>query len=345
MRLLFVPVSAPQGTGEYARSLAIASAAATRWPEAEIHFVLNRHAPYAGDVPFPATLLPSSPTFHPTEVSSLIRDMRPDLVLFDNAGRTAQIRAAREIGARVVYVSSRPRQRRKAFRLRWMRVLDEHWIACPEFIAGALDPVERLKLRWFPHPRVRYLDTVIAHESPGDSAAAFSHIGVTPQQFVLVVPGGGTVHRGRGNGPEVMAAAAAGIASPHCAALVIGGPPRRIEPHVHHVPWIPMAQLASLMRRARLVLTNGGDTMLQALACEGVCVAAALAQDQAHRIARCSAQGLVTGERLDASALTNTARALLQDEARRNRQLERVKQCPIDNGLETALDAISRLLH
>src|ERR1700733_10419308 len=63
-RILFLPVSGPYGMGEYARSLAIAQAAQRQWPRGEMHFALSRHAPYAATVPFAATLLDSSPTFH-----------------------------------------------------------------------------------------------------------------------------------------------------------------------------------------------------------------------------------------------------------------------------------------
>jgi len=61
---LFIPVSGIYGMGEYARSLAIACGFAARRPDAAIHFVLSREAPYALDAPFTTTLLPSSPTFH-----------------------------------------------------------------------------------------------------------------------------------------------------------------------------------------------------------------------------------------------------------------------------------------
>ena len=94
-------------------------------------------------------------------VIGLIETWRPDVVIFDNAGRTAQLRAARRCGARVVYISARPRQRRKAFRLRWMRLIDEHWIANPEFLAGALGVLERLKLALLQRPTVRYLDVML----------------------------------------------------------------------------------------------------------------------------------------------------------------------------------------
>jgi hypothetical protein len=160
-RLLFVPVSGTYGMGEYARSLAIAEAASRHWQGAAIHFLLSREAPYSAAAPFPKTLLPSSPTFHSADVVKFIADWRPDVVIFDNAGRTAQLRAARRCGARIVYISARRRQRRKAFRWAWMRLIDEHWIAYPQFIAGSLGFFETLKLRAAGRPRVRYLDVIL----------------------------------------------------------------------------------------------------------------------------------------------------------------------------------------
>src|ERR1700692_3888941 len=104
-RLLFVPVSGAFGMGEYARSLAIAQGAAERWPRASIRFILSRAAPYAAQSPFPRTLLASSPTFHSAAVIEIMNNWRPDIVIFDNAGRTALLRAAQQLGARVVYIS------------------------------------------------------------------------------------------------------------------------------------------------------------------------------------------------------------------------------------------------
>ena len=147
LRILFVPVSGPYGMGEFARSAAIASAVLERWPPAAVHFVLSRQAPYAARAPFPVTLLPSSATFHSAAVIDLMRNWRPDVVVFDNAGRTRQLEAAHRLGARIVFISSRRRQRRRAFRLRWMRLIDEHWIAYPKLIAGDLGLLERVKLK------------------------------------------------------------------------------------------------------------------------------------------------------------------------------------------------------
>src|ERR1700733_9974771 len=100
MRVLLVPVSAARGFGEYARAREIALAVQRRWPNALLHFVLSSQAPYAAQCPFPTTLLPGSATLHTSQVVELLSSFRPDLVIFDNAGRTAQLRAARAGGAR-----------------------------------------------------------------------------------------------------------------------------------------------------------------------------------------------------------------------------------------------------
>jgi ADP-heptose:LPS heptosyltransferase len=347
MRLLFAPVSAPQGMGEYARAREIAAAMTRRWPDAQIHFVVSREASYAQDVPFPATLLPSSPTFHSKEVAQVMREFRPDVVIFDNAGRTSQLRAAHELGARIVFVSSRARQRRKAFRLRWMRLIDEHWIAYPEFIAGSLSAFERLKVALLKRPAIRYLDTILPEPQPQEAAATLARFGLDPNNYVLVVPGGGTAHPGASNAPQIMTEAAERLAARGHATLLIGAnaPSRDGElPLLRHTPRVAMVELTALLRSARLVISNGGDTLLQAIACSRPCVAAAIAHDQALRIARCEAAGLVTGAKLDADELERAAVSLICDEHRRAEQLGNMARLPLTNGLGTAVASIEKLV-
>jgi len=48
-------------------------------------------------------------------VIELLEAWRPDVVVFDNAGRTAQLRRRAGRGPRIVYVSARPRQRARRF--------------------------------------------------------------------------------------------------------------------------------------------------------------------------------------------------------------------------------------
>jgi hypothetical protein len=346
--VLFVPVSGPRGMGEYARALTLATEASRRWPQLAIHFAVSRQAPYAADTPFPTTLLPSSPTFHNTEMAELIGSFRPTLVVFDNAGRTAQLRAAVRSGARVVYVSSRERQRRRAFRLRWMNMLDEHWIAYPEFIAGRLSTLERMKLKMLRRPAVKYLDVVLPSRNAVLAAETMRRFDVTFGDYVLVVPGGGTDHPGAENAPQIIAAAARRIAERGVPTVLVGVSPsghlNRPPPHTLHVaPRMPMAQLAELMRGARLVVSNGGDTLLQAIAAARPCVAVPIAGDQAHRIASCEQRGLAVASRLETQALSQAALSLLEDSAGHAAFVMRLSKSTLGNGLDIALESIARL--
>jgi hypothetical protein len=369
-RLLFVPVSGAFGMGEYARSLAIAQGAEERWPGVSIQFILNREAPYAAGVPYPATLLDSSPTFHSRAVIEVMRTWRPDIVIFDNAGRSAQLREARRLGARVVYISARRRQRNKAFRLRWMRLIDEHWIAYPAFVAGELRLLERLKLKFMRRPRVRYLDVILARDyrrgrgAPHESL--LDRIGCAVDGYVLVVPGGGTGHPGADDAVERFLAAARSLAVAGFETVFVGraGPPPAdgaapaagavVEAPVGGVPdaaarlrmlgSLPQTDLAELMRGARLIIANGGSTLLQAIACGRACIAVPIAGDQGERIRRCVSAGVAVAAPLDSAVILRTAANLLRNEAALSALAGRAIAIGLADGVDVALHAMTMLI-
>jgi hypothetical protein len=343
MRVLFVPVSAPRGYGEYARAREIARAAQSRWPDAQLHFVLSAQAPYAAECPFPVTLLPGSATVHTPQVVELLKSFQPHLVIFDNAGRTAQLRAARAAGAHVVYVSSRSRQRRKAFRLSWMRLLSEHWIAYPSFIAGELGWWEQLKLGMLGRPRVRFVDTVLPV-----MAAAAAVAPLVGGDLVLVVPGGGTAHPGARAAPQIISDAAAALALRGIRTVLVGAadsPAAATEAALlTRLPLLPQPQLIELLRRARIVVSNGGDTLLQALACGCACVAVPIAHDQAARIVRCRQLRLIRDAPLVASAIVAAVAALHEDEDQRQALIARGHAAGITDAMPQILDWMAALL-
>jgi glycosyltransferase involved in cell wall biosynthesis len=330
--------------GEYARALALATALSHRRPHVDIRFAVSREAPYAADTPFPTTFLPSSPTFHSAQMCELIRAFRPTLVVFDNAGRTAQLRAAVRSGARVIFVSSRPRQRRKAFRLRWMRLLEEHWIAYPEFIAGAPRILERLKLRWLGRPSVRYLDALLPLPDAELAARAMAELSITPGHYVLVVPGGGTDHPGAARAPQIVAQAALQMATRGVVTVLVGVTPAAAAAQLRVAPRMPMARLAELMRAARLIVSNGGDTLLQALACGRPCIAVPIAGDQAHRIGKCERAGLAVGVALDPDSIADAVIERLESGSHRHASAAPGSgRATVANDMETALRIIERL--
>jgi predicted glycosyltransferase len=364
-RILFVPVSGAFGMGEYARSVAIAQAALRQWPQARIHFILSRQAPYAAAAPFPTTLLDSSPTFHTAAVAELIQTFKPNIVIFDNAGRTAQLRAAHAAGARIVFISSRPRQRRKAFRWRWMRLIDEHWIAYPQFIAGRLGFFEQLKLNRLRRPVVRYLDVILSRARAGEDSILV-RAGLNPKTYVLIVPGGGTGHPGAGDATATFLAAANTLADSGVTVFV--GPTRTADAGVpfgqrvsqpasqpaghpplpsaqlHCFNALPQTDLAELMSGARLVLCNGGSTLLQAIACGSACIGVPIAQDQPRRIQRCVDAEVALAAKLDATSMVQAAGELLRDDPKRAALARRASDLELADGIDVALTALIQLM-
>ena len=354
-RLLFVPVSGAFGMGEYARALAIAQGALARWPQASIRFILSRAAPYAAASPFPATLLDASPTFHSAAVIDTIEEFRPHAVIFDNAGRTAQLRAACRCGARVVYVSARRRQRRKAFRLRWMRLIDEHWIAYPQFIAGAPGWVERLKLKFLRRPVIRYLDVILARHRGLPPNSILTRLGVAAGGYVLVVPGGGTGHPGARDATQIFLAAARELAAARIDTVFVGraagaaqgagaAEPAAAPRQLRATGSLPQPLLADLMRGARLIIANGGSTLLQSIACGKACVAVPIAGDQDERIRRCVRAGVAVAAPLDAAKIRAIAAELMQNEPRLRTLGGRASALGLADGIDVAVDALSTLL-
>jgi len=344
LKLLFVPVSGAFGMGEFARSLAIARAASDRWPQARIRFLLSKQAPYAASVPFPATLLPSSPTFHSAEVIGELQEFKPHIVIFDNAGRTAQLRAARRVDARIVYISARARQRAKAFRPSWMRLIDEHWIAYPEFTAGALGFWERLKLRALQRPTVRYLDVILARAA---AAAGAPQPAGSAAPYALLVPGGGTGHPGAGDAVEQFRSAARSLAAAGTPTIFVG-PAREnaadgAQPGLRCLAPLPQGELLALMRSARIVIANGGSTLLQAIASGCACVAVPIAGDQRERIAACVKARVACASSLSAADILATSLALWNDEPRRAELANRAAALKLADGVQIAVDALAAL--
>jgi len=353
-RLLFVPVSGAFGMGEYARSLNLALAFTAHRPDAQVHFVVSAQAPYAKNLPFDSTVLPSSPTFHTPEVCELIERMRPDIVVFDNAGRSAQLAAAHRAGARLVYISARPRQRRKAFRVGWMRMLDEHWIAYPEFIAGPVAGLERYKLAWLKRPKIRFLDCLLPPLTMAAESELFARTGVSPGGYVLCVPGGGTGHPRADDAAAVFRQAALELAASGVSAILVA-PARGDRLPVEEVAAVgpsgfirldllPLAELIALVRGAKAMLTNGGSTLLQAVGCRTPTISAPIASDQAARIKLCASRGLTRSVALNARDMVRAMRELLDDEPGRERMRTAAAAMRLSDASGTAVAALDGLL-
>jgi UDP-glucoronosyl and UDP-glucosyl transferase len=351
-RFLFVPVSGRGGAGEYFRSLAVARGLERRWPGCRIRFVLNRSAPYAAECPYDGLRIDDSPTRASVDVVDFIRRERPHVVVFDSSGRMAQYRAAREVGAGVVYVSSRFKTRWKGFRWRRMRVIDQHWIAQPRFLGGTTTAYEGLKLWLVGRPEIVVLDPLHEDVDPAAVRKLQATLGVEPGRYVVVCPGGGGDFGHATDAARVFFEVAQRLAasSPLAVVAVLG--PRattwarceRLPPDLRLLDTLPNGELLGLLHDAAVAAVNGGSLLLQSLTQGVPIVAAAIAGDQADRIQRCTAVGCVRESPLESGAMTSAVTALLEDAGARAALRARLADLGLRNGVATATDAVVRLM-
>jgi glycosyltransferase involved in cell wall biosynthesis len=346
-RYLFAPVSGPGGAGELMRCLIIARELARAEPAADIRFLVSRAAVFREAVNFPIIDCDASPTNSTRQVLAAIESFRPHVMVFDNSGRTAQLRAARRAGARLVFSSRAPKLRWKAFRLKWMRLLSEHWIVFPSFVTGGLTWLEQRKLALFPEYTVRRLDTLFTPSEPGERAAWLAAQGLEPGGYVVFVPGG------RSEGQRIaepaehfIAAAQRFVEQTGQRAVVLTGrkePPADRAANPTLLPRIGPEEVQHLLADASFVVSNGGTTMVHTLAHGKPLVAVPLAGDQARRIRRAVKLGIAHSAPPDAEAIATAAARLAADAEARATLPQRSAELGIANGVAAAVAALRGL--
>lgn len=346
---LFLPVSSAVGSGEFMRCKIIAEAAHALWPKDRIEFVVSREAPYAGDLPFETVLTDRSPTFHVKEVNDLIRRRRPDVVIFDNAGRKGQMRCARENGASVIFISSRPKRRNKAFRPDRMRLIHHHWIAQPEAALKGLTAWEAFKVKMMGQLSPLFLGSIF-HPSEEMRRLDFRRkLGVDSQPYILFCHGGGDLRGDDRAAPEVFAQAAEEIAAASgLRAVVVAGRShsgqRMNGERVVTVGNLQNELLIDLLHDASVIVTGGGAGLIgQVLAHNKVCVSVSFAKDQHNRLQECTRLGLLEETDLNVDRIRQTVLGVLNDERRRRRIRRSIGSHKITNGLNRALEALASI--
>lgn len=348
-RILFVPVSGAGGAGEFMRSLIVARALRERWPDAGIHFVVNAAAGYARDLEFPSTIIEGSPTYNVAAVNATLVRERPHVVIFDSAGRVAQYAAARALGARVIYVSSRFKTRWKGFRLRRMRYIDQHWIAQPRFLGAGLTGWERLKLRLMRHLQPIFLEVLFESSDTARQERVLASMQLRPHRYVVLCIGSGGRYAHRADAPAILLSAAERIhRATGLRCVVVAGAnapsPLPSPAGVHCVVSLPNGELMDLLDGAQVAVVNGGSLLLQAIANRVPTVAVPVAGDQADRIRGCVAFGLTVASALDADAIAHHIVQLVTNERRMSTLRDALERLDLQNGVATAVAAVAGLL-
>ncbi|TVP81217.1 hypothetical protein [Thioalkalivibrio sp.] len=348
--ILFIPVSGPQGAGEYYRALTIAQACRSRHPKWGLHICVSHDA----DVEKPGGLgyhtLRDSPTRDTDGIERILRELRPDLVIFDSTLRQRQLKLCRQLGVtKVIYISSRASSRRRGFGLRKLRTLDEHWmITLPA--EQHLTSRERLLARINSRLQIRFFSTLLPPDTPERELESVDRAGLPREGHVLFVSGGGG---GMVNGEPIdrtfqQAARRFHAATGH-PTLLVAGPLSSVPLESGHLRLelrsMSPGDLATMIGRAALVVSGGGSLVQQTLA-QGRPLLAVPAggSDQPARLAKLAREGVLQTCVTTPEAMASRAAVLLQDRQAQRRLIARARGLGFRNDMPQVVSVMRQLL-
>lgn len=347
-KFLFIPVSSAEGIGEYMRSMIIADGVKRQWPNAEIHFVLSEQAPYSTQCPYTTHLVKHSPTKETIAVNQVIQAIKPHVVVFDASGRKSQLKCARSVGAKVIFISQHKRKRSRGMKIARMRYTDLHWVAQPEFAISSISRFDRLKLTICKMPLPQHIGMVFTPPATEKLPALLAQYQVTAGEFLLFNAGSGGHLVGDTLATDIFAKVAQAIAEQTGLAclLVVGANYPKAMPEIKGVRVISSlnnGDFINLINAAKLSVLSGGGTLLQAIALKKPVLSVPVAKDQAARVHASVVNGFATTVSCDVNAMTHAILGMLGSTELADLQ-NRLNLNPSTNGLMTAIDDIAGLL-
>lgn len=347
-KFLFVPVSDEQGIGEYMRSIIIADEIMQRWPQAQIEFVLNRNAPYSTECKYTAHLLDETPTKRVKEVNQLVAQFNPDVVIFDAAGRKAQLKYAKRYGAKVIFISQHRRKRSRGMKIERALATDSHWVVQPEFVIGDITRFDKFKLNLFKCNFPIFTGPIFSQPNAQIQQQLQTQYQLQASQYIVYSAGSG----GHRVGDELAADRFAKVAEAHflntgIKSVMVFGPnyPKSL-PQLQGVIAIKQLhtdEFISLLAGAKAAVLSGGDSLLQAISLHIPTLTVAVTKDQPYRIKRCLNRGLTLSCSVQAETMTTQVNHLLMPEVMTKLAENMAKECKAQ-GLDIGMAEIARLL-
>ncbi len=347
-KFLFVPVSTPEGIGEYMRSKIIADEVMNRWPNAKIDFVLNRHVSYIGDCPYSTHLVDDTPTKKINEVNQLITELKPDVVIFDAAGRKAQLKHAHRMGAKVIFISQHRRKRSRGMKLERALVTDSHWVVQPKFIIGDISRFDKFKLDLIKREHPIFTGSIFTSPTSELQQALYDKYEIKQGKYLLYSAGSGGHYLKNELAADLFAQVAktvyqkSGISS-----LIVFGPnyPKHVPEieGVQSISHLDSSEFINLLSGAKAAVLSGGDTLMQSIALKIPTLAVAISKDQLQRIDRCVAANIILACGSGQQEMLTQTHKLIDVESLNNLQ-DRMASLKDEGGLDIGMSEIARLL-
>jgi len=346
--ILFIPVSSPSGSGEYYRSLILAEEFKKIYPSADIHFILNRYVCYADSCPFPTHLSKHSATKDTPKVKQVIKELRPDLVIFDCSGRASQFKYAKSMGCKVIFLSQHRKKRARGLKLSRMFYYDLHWVVQPDYTIPPLSWMEKLKLKFARKNVPQNIGAILPKIVSNNDSSLLQEYGVVENEYFLFSAGSGNHLKNGELIADIFYRAALSFANKTkipCVMVFGINYPHKLPDNssvtcIHHLPYSEFSQLL-ISAKGRVI--SAGDTLLQTIELRKPSVAVAVTKDQPARLSACTSMELVIDAKPEEEDILYKAIQLL-DKTIYLSILNKMKAQQAIGGLEIALQGMAQLL-
>lgn len=346
--ILFIPVSSSEGVGEYTRSVILAEVLQEQIPDADIHFILNKHTDYSYTCPFNVHYSHHSATKDTPKVKSVLNEIRPDLVIFDCAGRSQQFVYAKSLGAKIIFISQHRKKRARGLKIRRLLNSDLHWVVQPHYAIAQLSYLERLKLKILQKPHPKNIGPILSKIDQGETAELLKKYTITSGEYFIFSAGsGGHKHNNLLAADIFHQAAEEFQRKTNISSIMVFGEnyPKKlpVDSSVLCMKHIPNSEFLILLNEAKGIVCSAGDTMLQAIELRKPSVAAIVSKDQPIRLDACLRKGLVLSAKTNAQDLSFQAIKLL-NEKKYSSIKENIKNTQSVLGMDIAISDIKKLL-
>ncbi len=349
--VLFIPVSSTSGSGEYVRSLIIAKAILQQWPKTDVHFILNENSKYIDDCPYEVHSCQNSPTKDTPRVNSIIRQLQPDLVIFDASGRAKQFKEAKRVGAKVAFLSQRAKKRKRGLKLNRLFNIDIHWVAQPGFCIKPLGFLQSCKVKFFNKLLPKNIGSVFIAPSRNNQEYILNKLNLVGETFFVFSSGSGGTFVGDKLAADIYYQAACEFyrqTKIKCVVVFGSNYPKNIEFQYDDVICLRSIEneyFISLINSAHACVVSAGDTLLQCIALNKPSIAVALSSDQKTRLKYCLNKDLVLKAELTSENISKQTFLLVDKQGKdRMRILNGMQKMPQENALETIISDINNVI-
>lgn len=347
LTFLFIPVSSLEGIGEYTRSLIIAKNIAKKWPSVKIHFVLNQGVAYLDSCPFEVFTTEQSATKDSAAVNLILEKIKPDFVLFDASGRAENFRKAKELGAKVGFISQHEKKRSRGLKFNRIANIDKHWVVQPDFAIAPLSIYQQLKLKLLSQKAPKHVGAVFEYKKVNDGLAVLAKYDL-PTEFFVFNAGSGGHKKSNQYCVEKFYQAAKILAiqsSIHCVVVLGENYPKTIasDKHVTCIKTLEHNDFIQLLIAAKGRLVSAGGTILQCIALALPSIAVTISSDQPKRLKACLQHKLVLTSQLEEHDMVDMCQQLLKPEVYQN-LYEIMATHQADDALTIMTNDISSLL-